>query len=97
MTKWTAIKDALPDKGQSVLLANNERMRAFDPEGCVKDVGVLWDFDGANKHWCTQGSRRALTLDAFTHWSPISDPLPPTEERFASIIDDALNRLTNSP
>lgn len=73
MSSWNLLSAGLPKLGQQVVLANANRLRSFDPLGCVKDVGVLCD-SGNGVYWSTHGETRSLCSDAFTHWMEISDP-----------------------
>jgi hypothetical protein len=71
--QWVSFKDRMPEIGQQVLLAASDRLMAFDPLGCAKDVGVLCD-SGNGLYWSTHGERRAMCSDAYTHWMPITEP-----------------------
>lgn len=73
MSKWIALSLMQPKLGQQVVLANVRRYKAFESFGCAKDVGVLCD-GGNQLYWSTQGESRARTLDAYTHWLPITEP-----------------------
>lgn len=75
MSEWKEIAlDGLPMLGEQVVLADVETRKSFDPFGCHKDVGVLMDDYGNGPYWSTQGQLRSMTLKAFTHWMPISEP-----------------------
>lgn len=73
VSAWVACRDHMPDIGQQVVLANANRQRSLDELGCVKDVGILTNGLGV-LCWATQGTSRALIVEAFTHWMPLQDP-----------------------
>lgn len=76
MNEWIACADRLPKLRQQVVLANARRFRSNDHFGCSKDVGHREDAGTRpeQSYWSTQGEMRAQTLDAFTHWMPLSEP-----------------------
>lgn len=71
--------DRMPNIGEQVVLANLNRMRSFEQFGCVKDIGVLCDYGDGRPHWTCQGNGRAMTLESFTHWMPLQEPVNVTE------------------
>lgn len=83
MSEWISCAERMPGLGEKVVLANWHRMMAFDPFGCMKDVGVLLDAGGL--YWSTQGERRARIVEAFTHWMSLP---PDPEDPAASNVHD---------
>lgn len=71
--QWIALSDRLPPEGVLVALANVNRFKSDDSLGCIKDLGVLKN-SGHGHYWSTHGELRAMSSEAFTHWSAITEP-----------------------
>ena len=74
--EWISIEDRLPNIGQMVTLMNTKRYAnngelKVDNEHVVQS-GYLNNF--GSDYWSVYGER-ALCLNAFTHWTPLPEPL----------------------
>jgi hypothetical protein len=71
MSNWISVNESLPEIGQVVALAHNDRWMntgdMHDPHGCNwYGAGYLAEF--GNKYWNVFGETRSQCLDSVTHW-----------------------------
>ena len=72
--EWISVNDRLPEIGQVVALANNDRWmntgNMHEEEGCNwYGAGYLCEF--GIKFWSVFGETRSQCLDSVTHWMAI--------------------------